>query len=203
MLWTSCVGSSLTGTQISCLFFYFFAFYINHFIGLSICFMASMSLVLFLSFYLSFYLIQSESFFSQDHKRCRICRKRHFKVMKNVFRLDSCGKAKCSVLIWMCCVFASVGLSPTRLALHHHRQCGYSMCIIEMSSREELRDCEQTAEKKAFLFKHNLFCKKRKTHRAKTLCWQDRINSDCVSVHQLNVLKWKVCYWSVCISALL
>lgn len=42
-----------------------------------------------------------------------------------------------------------------------------------------------------------------KTYSAKTLCWQTRINSNCVSVHQLDVLKWKVCYRSVCISAVL
>lgn len=43
----------------------------------------------------------------------------------------------------------------------------------------------------------------KKTYSVKTLCWQARINSNCVSVHQLDVLKWKVCYRSVCISAVL
>lgn len=102
-------------------------------------------------------------FFPQDRKRCTICRKRHF---ENVFRSDSFGKARCSVLIWMCCVFASVRLSPTRLALHHHHQCGYSMCIIETSSCEELRGCGQ----KSFFYLNTIYFAERERHTELKLC---------------------------------
>lgn len=68
-----------------------------------------------------------------------------------------------------------------------------------------------TTTTKAFSSEVYSFCSRRqrgqerKKHGAlKTWqCWQSRINSDCVSVHQLDVLKWKVCYRSVCISAVL
>lgn len=64
------MGSRLTGTRISCLFFYFFTFYIDHFIGLLICFMAAMTLVLFLR---SFYLTERLFFpkIIKDHKNAQ------------------------------------------------------------------------------------------------------------------------------------
>ena len=112
---------------------------------------------------------------------------------QNIFKCDSSQRTRCSVLILM---------FPTQLVLHHPQHSSYSTYNIKMSMPryKELWDFELS------LLKDHLFCsrekKKKKTYRPKTLCWQYRINSDCVSAHQLNVLKWKVWYRSVCISAL-
>ncbi len=89
---------------------------------------------------------------------------------QNVFKFDSCEWARCSVLIMMCCVYASVPPSPSHLALHHHQQCSYSMCNTEMSASSYKGVWyREHAVKKAFYLK-TIYSAAGKRHTDLKLC---------------------------------